>query len=156
MSIQSELETKIPPPLLGVVTALLMWLLAQLLPSMSIFGTHLFYVGIAVMLIGFSLDMVALGQFLCQKVHFDPTKPQNTNKLVISGLYHYSRNPMYLGLLITLIGWSLFLSNLASFFLIPAFIYVLTVFQIVPEERILGEKFGESYQQYLSQVRRWL
>jgi protein-S-isoprenylcysteine O-methyltransferase Ste14 len=63
---------------------------------------------------------------------------------------------MYLGLLIALTGWGLYLGNLASLACLPLFVRVLTQIQILPEERILREKFGESYEDYLLQVRRWI
>ena len=63
---------------------------------------------------------------------------------------------MYLGLLLVLIGWGLYLSNLISFIVLPFFVVVLTHMQILPEERILGEKFGKPYRDFLNQVRRWI
>lgn len=156
MSIKTELETKIPPPLLGFVTALLMWLLTQLLPTLSMVSSNLYRVGIVVMLIGLSLDLVALSQFRKNKTTFNPLTPQKASTLVVTGLYKYTRNPMYLGLLIALTGWGMYLGNLASFVCLPIFVRVLTQFQIMPEEHILREKFGASYEIYFARVRRWI
>jgi protein-S-isoprenylcysteine O-methyltransferase Ste14 len=156
MSIKTELETKIPPPLLGFVAALLMWLLTQLLPTLTMVSSNIYRVGIALMLAGLSLDLIALRQFLKNKTTINPTAPEKASTIVVTGLYRYSRNPMYLGLLIALTGWGLYLGNLASLACLPLFVRVLTQIQILPEERILLEKFGESYENYLLQVRRWL
>ncbi len=157
MSTKTELETKIPPPLLGLMTALMMWLLAQLLPTLSlVLSSNLYRAGIAIMLVGFCLDLFALFQFRGKHTSINPLHPENASTMVNTGLYKYTRNPMYLGLLITLTGWALFLGNLASFACLPIFVRVLTRFQIIPEERILAEKFGAPYEAYLKQVRRWL
>ena len=156
MSINSELETKIPPPLLGLVTALLMWLLAQLLPTLSMVSSNLYRVGIVIMLAGFSLDLIALFQFRRKDTSINPLHPENASSMVITGLYRYTRNPMYLGLLIVLTGWALYLGNLASFACLPIFVRMITKFQILPEERILRKKFGKDYEEYLGKVRRWI
>jgi protein-S-isoprenylcysteine O-methyltransferase Ste14 len=156
MSTQSELETKIPPPLIGLVTALFMWLVAQLLPTLEMASTNLYRVGIALIIAGFSLDVIALLQFRKNKTTFSPLNPDKASTIVATGLYRFSRNPMYLGLFIALTGWGLFLGNLASLACLPAFVRLITRFQIKPEERILSEKFGESYTDYLKQVRRWI
>ncbi len=156
MNSKSDLETKIPPPLLGFVTGLMMWLLSQLLPTLSMPSSNLFRVGIVIMLLGFCLDVIALLQFRKNKTTISPLSPEKASTLVISGLYKYTRNPMYLGLLIVLTGWAFFLGNLASFACLPIFVRLITRFQILPEEQILGEQFGEPYEQYLTQVRRWI
>lgn len=156
MSTENELETKIPPPLLGLVTGLMMWLLSQLLPTLSMVSSNLYRVGIVIILAGLCLDVVALLQFRKNNTTISPLSPEKASTMVINGLYKYSRNPMYLGLLIVLTGWAFFLGNLASFACLPIFVRLITRFQIIPEERILRETFGEPYEKYLTQVRRWI
>ena len=73
-----------------------------------------------------------------------------------SGVYTITRNPMYLGLAIVLLGWACFLSNALAFAFIPAFVLYMNRFQIGPEEAVLGGMFGEQYTSYRSRVRRWL
>ena len=156
MSLKSELETKVPPPLLGAATALFMWLLAQVLPTLTMPSTKINTVGLVIMGIGFCIDLLALTQFLKLKTSFDPTKPHKASTVVTHGLYKYSRNPMYLGLLIVLLGWGLFLGNLASLACLFIFVPLITHLQVLPEERILKEKFGDDYERYKSNVRRWI
>ena len=156
MSLKSELETKIPPPLLGFATALFMWLLAQVLPSLTMPSTNINKVGVVVIIVGICLDLLALSQFLRIRTSFDPTRPHKASTMVTSGLYRHSRNPMYLGLLIALLGWGLFLGNLASLACLFVFVPVITHFQVLPEERILREKFGKEYEEYAANVRRWV
>jgi protein-S-isoprenylcysteine O-methyltransferase Ste14 len=79
----------------------------------------------------------------------------NANYLVTNGLYKYSWNPMYLGLLVMLIGWDLYLSSLSPLLLLPLFVWILTKQQIIPEEIIMMDKFGQEYEDYQKHVRRW-
>ncbi|MEE9302341.1 MAG: isoprenylcysteine carboxylmethyltransferase family protein, partial [Thiotrichaceae bacterium] len=80
----------------------------------------------------------------------------NASHLVTSGMYRYTRNPMYVGLAILLTGWAIYLGSASPFLLIPLFVFVLTIQQIKPEEVILEEKFGQEYINYKNSVRRWL
>ena len=63
---------------------------------------------------------------------------------------------MYLGLLIMLFGFAVFLGKLTPFLLLPLFYLVITEMQIKPEEAILEEKFGQEFLEYKSKVRRWI
>ena len=80
----------------------------------------------------------------------------STSSLVVSGIYKYTRNPMYLGFVLVLLGWAAFLSNLAAFVLLPAFVLYISRFQIRPEERVLASLFPDEYPAYRDQVRRWV
>ncbi|HEV8366930.1 MAG TPA: isoprenylcysteine carboxylmethyltransferase family protein, partial [Pyrinomonadaceae bacterium] len=75
---------------------------------------------------------------------------------VSTGVYRFTRNPMYLGLLLTLLGWAAFLSNPASLLFVPIFVLYINRFQIKPEEQVLSSLFGAEYMAYKSRVRRWL
>ena len=86
----------------------------------------------------------------------NPFRPQNTSSLVTSGIYRFTRNPMYLGLLAIVLGWGTFLCSAFAFLGPVAFVAYITRFQIVPEERVLLAKFGSAYSTYLARVRRWL
>jgi protein-S-isoprenylcysteine O-methyltransferase Ste14 len=76
--------------------------------------------------------------------------------LVISGVYRISRNPMYLGMLLFLCAWALYIGNPLSGVGAVLFGVVMNVFQIAPEEKVLSEKFGKAYLDYCSKVRRWI
>ena len=156
MSFKTALETKIPPPVYGLLTALIIWWIASILPSLELLPGWFKQAGILLIVIGISLDLTALSQFFKQKTTPNPLSPNKANTIVVSGLYRYSRNPMYLGLLISLTGWALYLGNLAGLACLPIFVLLLNQMQIKPEERALKEKFGESYRNYLRDVRRWL
>ena len=76
--------------------------------------------------------------------------------MVTWGVYALSRNPMYLGGLIMLLGWAVFLSNALAFLLLPGYVLYINRFQIAPEERALTALFGQQYAAYQVRVRRWL
>ncbi len=82
--------------------------------------------------------------------------PEKASKVVDTGIYAYSRNPMYLALLLVLLALASFLANIAVLFIIPVFIAYITRFQIIPEERALTNNFGRDYLDYTNRVRRWI
>ena len=80
----------------------------------------------------------------------------DVSSLVKDGVYAYTRNPMYVGLVIVLIGWALWLGSFLSLIIVPLFMYAITKLQIKPEEQVLTELFGIEYIEYMKKVRRWL
>lgn len=86
----------------------------------------------------------------------NPTRPGSSTVLVVSGVYRFTRNPMYLGFLLMLLGAAAQLENAAAFIVWPAFVLYLNRFQIRPEEEALRALFGEAFIRYQSRVRRWL
>ncbi len=100
--------------------------------------------------------MIAIISFIKTKTTINPRSPQNLHQLVPTGLYRFSRNPMYLGLFCLLLGSVICLGNPLNIFLLLIFLVVITLFQIRPEEKILNKKFGDTYQHYCRQVRSWL
>jgi protein-S-isoprenylcysteine O-methyltransferase Ste14 len=80
----------------------------------------------------------------------------SSTSLVVSGVYAFTRNPMYLGFLLMLAGLAVFLSNAVGFLLLPAFVFYISRFQIEAEERALTSRFGKEFITYKSRVRRWL
>lgn len=63
---------------------------------------------------------------------------------------------MYVGFLLMLAAWGVFLANVLSILLLPLFVVYLNQFQIIPEENALLVKFGDDYARYLKSVRRWI
>ena len=150
------LKLIIPPPVYMLIFAGLMFLLAKYIPVTTLLvapANKIAYLFAGLALI---IDLSALGLFFLSKTTPNPIKPENANTIVTKGMYRFSRNPMYLGLFFWLLAWALHLSVLSPFLLLPVFIFVLTVQQIIPEEEILEEKFGESYLDYKQRVRRWI
>ena len=146
----------IPPPLIGLLTGAGMWGLARMLPDLTVEASLLRWCALAVMAVGVLIEAVSVLAFLRARTTVTPLKPEKASTLVVSGLYHVSRNPMYLGMLILLMGWALWLANRAALMLPPVFVIYLTLFQIKPEEAALSEKFGSDYEAYRGRVRRWI
>lgn len=107
-------------------------------------------------LAGLALDMSGLIAFHRAKTTLNPRSPERSTSIVRSGPYRFTRNPMYLGLALMLLGFCAYLANPATVVAVAVFIAYITRFQIIPEERLLHAKFGESYAQYKRSVRRWL
>lgn len=152
----SRLELKIPPPLVAIACGLLMWGLAGALPAAELTLPLLGLLAPICALLGLGLILASMLQFLRARTTIDPTRPAHAAQLVLSGCNRFSRNPMYLGALMLLLGWALWLGNLATLPGLPLFVLYLNRFQIGPEERFLTEKFGEQYLAYCARVRRWL
>ncbi|WP_298503202.1 isoprenylcysteine carboxylmethyltransferase family protein [uncultured Maribacter sp.] len=149
------MKLKIPPVVVLFVFGLLMYLLAKFLP----FGYfHFFgrmYMVYFLFTIAFLIGLFAIIQFFVNKTTIDPRNPDKVSSLVVSGLYRYSRNPMYLALLLILFGWCIILGNAFNYILAVIFVRYMNRFQIFPEERALRKKFGKEYALYCSRVRRW-
>ena len=86
----------------------------------------------------------------------NPLKPETSAALVSTGVYSFTRNPMYLGMALALFAWAVYLSSVWSLLGPVLFALYITRFQIVPEERVLDGLFGASFAAYKKRVRRWL
>ncbi|MCP9758538.1 isoprenylcysteine carboxylmethyltransferase family protein [Aquitalea sp. S1-19] len=150
-----RLELKIPPPLLFLLLAGLMWLLSRATPDMRGIEAG-FYPVAALALSGSLLLLAGVAAFIRARTSVDPRKPDGASALVSSGIYRLSRNPMYLGDLLLLGAWAFYLGNALTLILLPVFVLYMNRFQIRPEERALGRHFGAAYHDYCRRVRRWL
>lgn len=151
-----DLELKIPPVLQVILFALAMWVLAKALPAADLsipIRSELFAL---LVFSGFALAFAGLLEFRKANTTIDPRFPRESARLVVDGVYRISRNPMYLGMALALIGYGIYLANGAVFLMIPVFVLYMSRFQIVPEERAMLEKFGRQYQAYTARVRRWI
>lgn len=150
------LELKAPPLALVFLMAAFMWLARWAVPTFGfeLPARTLFSVSAAVA--GAVIGGLGFASFIRAKTTVNPMKPDSSSSLVVSGIYRFTRNPMYLGFLLGLLGWAIFLANALAFFLLPAFIVYMNRFQIEPEEKALARLFGEQFVAYRSRVRRWL
>ena len=150
------LELKIPPPVIALLVAASMWFARSCAPSLGLDIPWRLGFAIAPAVIGIALALAGVLAFRKAKTTVNPTKPEATSTVVATGIYRFTRNPMYLGMLMVLIGWAVFLANAVSFLLLPLFVLYMNRFQIGPEERALSEHFGREYSAYMHSVRRWL
>jgi len=132
-----------------------MWLLHKYIPLTNIITPPFNNIGFVFIGTGFFIDLWSLILFFKHKTTFHPLKLEKTEKLVTSGMYKFSRNPMYLGLLLLLAGWAIMLGSLSAFVPVPLFVLLLNRVQIYHEEKILLEKFPDKYKEYRARVRRW-
>lgn len=152
----SVLELRIPPPIVMLLTGILMRLASSAVPSLAFPIPARVALAVALAVAGFVVASVAFFSFRRVRTTVDPRKPDEATNLVAAGLYKVTRNPMYLGLLLILAGWAIFLANAMAFVFLPVFVLYLNRFQIEPEERALALKFGAQYAAYKARVRRWL
>ncbi|MEO0327865.1 MAG: isoprenylcysteine carboxylmethyltransferase family protein [Pseudomonadota bacterium] len=146
----------VPPPIYALVCAFAIWLLNQYFPTFEYRFSVQTLLASLLIILGVSMDLLSIRRFFKIGTTVSPVSPQNTEALVTEGVYSISRNPMYLGLLFILTGIAIWAGNLLGLLTIPVFVFLITKFQIIPEEEILLEKFGEVYGNYLMKVRRWI
>jgi len=150
------LELKIPPPVYALSMAVMMWLLNQYFPVLRFIDSPWNKLGLVLIVLAIILDSSSLYLFIKKHTTINPMHPNHTKDLVTTGLYRFTRNPMYVGLLVILFGYAIWLGSLTPFVLLPLFYGLITNMQIKAEERILEEKFGQEYLDYKNRVRRWL
>ena len=152
----NALALKVPPVAQVIITAAAMYGVSKMVPALtfSLNGSTALAVGLGAM--GMSLGVMGVTQFRKAQTTPNPQALEKVSSLVTSGIYRYSRNPMYLGLVLILLGWAFYLSHFLAFVLLPVFILYMTRFQIQPEEQMMARKFGKTYQAYLNKVRRWI
>ena len=150
------LELRVPPVVLTLVAASLMWLLARTTPGFvwprglrAIVAVTLFAGGLAV-------AIFAVREFRAARTTVNPLQPAAASTMVRSGIYGRTRNPMYLGMVLVLAAWSVWLASPAAMAVLPVVAVYLDRFQIVPEERALAARFGREFAEYQRSVRRWL
>ena len=107
-------------------------------------------------LLGFGILFSAARSFKEQKTTINPIKIETASSLVVSGIFNYSRNPMYLGMALILLGLSLKFNLIGGLIFTALFILFITNFQIKPEEKAMQKIFGEEFLSYKNKVRRWL
>jgi protein-S-isoprenylcysteine O-methyltransferase Ste14 len=147
-------SVKLHPPILLLIHVLAAFLLNWLLPLSFGFQKSFEWAGYLLVLTGMGLAVSAVNRFGKARTTVDPHG--SVSAIVTSGPYHFSRNPIYLGFVCTLIGLPLALRNYWGAVLSPVFMMSLFQWVIKHEEAYLEKKFGNVYTSYKSRVRRWL
>jgi protein-S-isoprenylcysteine O-methyltransferase Ste14 len=150
------LETKVPPPLVAVLTAIGMWALRTQLPSPDTAPMGDGRIAAAIAVLGVAIAVSGVIAFRRARTTTNPVHPGKASSLVRSGVYRITRNPMYLGVTIVLTGWAFGLGSAMTMIGPMLFVAYVTVFQIAPEERVLLGIFGDDYREYTRRVRRWI
>ena len=150
------LELKIPPVAVALITAICMWLAARAVPGIEVpFPGHDVVTGMMAVSGGF-IALLGVVAFSRAGTTVNPMKPGSSSSLVVTGIYSVTRNPMYLGLLLVLLAWAIYLANVLSVLLLPAFVWYMARYQIEPEEKALTALFGPEFTAYAARVRRWI
>jgi protein-S-isoprenylcysteine O-methyltransferase Ste14 len=152
----SALELRIPPLALFILFAVMIWAAGAYLPVGNIALPGCRAVAVIAFLLGWGVVGAGVFEFRRRKTTMSPFSPERTASVVSSGIYRWTRNPMYLGMALALFGVAAWRSSLPGFAVVLLFCLYLTRFQIQPEERMLLKLFGAEYAAYMNQVRRWI
>ena len=133
-----------------------MWIVSLISPSLTKEFQWGNVVALAIATLGIAIALAGVLEFRRARTTVDPTAPSKSTSVVTSGIYRFTRNPMYLGFLLVLAGWAAYLSNPVVLLGPAFFVFYMNRFQIIPEERILKSRFGAPFERYLGAVRRWV
>tara|TARA_B100001287_G_scaffold186938_1_gene157756 strand:- start:117 stop:563 length:447 start_codon:yes stop_codon:yes gene_type:complete len=148
------MDNKVPPPIVTFICGLAIYF------SKSFFNEFFSYsnniISLFLLILGLVVFLSAVKSFRKQKTTVNPLEPRQASSLVTSGIFKFSRNPMYLGMLIILLSLS-FKFNLIGGMTISLFFYIfITKFQIIPEEAAMNELFGNEFINYSNKTKRWI
>ncbi|MDG2017930.1 MAG: isoprenylcysteine carboxylmethyltransferase family protein [Porticoccaceae bacterium] len=148
------LSKKIPPPIVTLIFGALIYCSAEYF--YQFYFVYQAIVSFVIALIGTCILSVAIVQFKQFKTTVNPLKPESASALVTNGIFKFSRNPMYLGMLLLIISLWIKTGAVAGFVLLPCYVAYLNYFQIASEERAMRKLFTDSYDAYCQRARRWI
>jgi protein-S-isoprenylcysteine O-methyltransferase Ste14 len=151
-----RLETRVPPPVVTLALAIAMWGANRLVPGASTNGVARTIVSGVLFALAILVAGSGIRSFARSRTSIDPHRPEKATALVTDGIFRWSRNPMYLSMVLALLGWAVWLGRVWLVLGPVAFVLYITRFQIRPEERTLAEKFGAEYESYRRRTRRWI
>ena len=148
------MNNKIPPPIVTIFFGLCIYLSRSYFPVFS--GSALNFLSIFFFVYGIFVFAAAVISFKKQKTTVNPISIENASSLVVSGIFKYSRNPMYLGMSFVLLGLAFKFNVIGGLLFTGIFMLFITIFQIKPEEVAMEKLFGQEWKDYTKNVRRWL
>jgi len=146
----------LPPPLVVALLAAAMWGLDRAFPAGRIAFAGQQSLAIALLALAAALMAAAVVSFASAKTTINPLRPANASHLITTGVFRWSRNPIYLADLLLLAAWAVWLGNFANVVWLVVFVAYINRFQIRPEEAALSRLFVAEYATYCARVRRWL
>ena len=148
------MNNKIPPPIVTLICALIIYFSSSFFPSY----TFPLFNAMSILSLGSGLLLIflAVNSFKKSQTTINPLQPDLASSLVTDGVFKYSRNPMYLGMLFILIFISLRFNLIGGSLVALGFVIYITKYQIVPEEIAMVKLFNDKFIAYKSRVRRWL
>ena len=151
------MHLRIPPPIVALIGILLIFLSKDYILILYLHPHLQNTLSLIFLIIGFVIIFSATKEFKKSDTTVNPMKPETSTSLVTSGIFKYTRNPMYLGLTSILLASCFYFSSLLGIIVyVPLFILYITVFQIIPEEETMKGLFNDEYFEYCSKVRRWI
>src|SRR4051812_543756 len=150
------MRTPVPPDLVMLIAGTLMWTLHRWIPLGHWIFAPWQLLGLIPAVVGVAMVAAAIRRFSRAHTTVNPLDPTKASRLVTGGVFRLSRNPMYLGMLLILLGWAIALGSESPWLILPIFVVVITFFQIIPEEQALQSLFGTEYLPYRQRVARWI
>jgi protein-S-isoprenylcysteine O-methyltransferase Ste14 len=147
---------KLPPVAVFLFTAIAMWLVASAAGFAELHVPARGAIAAVLLVAGGGAGIAGIIAFRRHGTTVHPMEPEKASVVVTTGIYGFTRNPMYLGLAFLLASWAIWLQNLVAIALLPVFVAYMTRFQILPEEHAMTSRFGDDYVGYRAKVRRWL
>jgi protein-S-isoprenylcysteine O-methyltransferase Ste14 len=149
-------DVRFPPPLIFLIATLLGVAFRYLVRPAPVPVDRFISAAGGVLILMAGVGLIVSARILFARTGQSPMPWKPSPELILKGPYRFTRNPMYLGITLFEIGLGVAINNLwISVFAVPALLTV-HVIAVLPEERYLSQKFGESYKTYLTQVRRYL
>ena len=148
------MNNKIPPPIVTLFFGLCIYLSRPYFPEFN--NSVLNSLSIISFAVGIFVFAAAVSSFKKQKTTVNPISIENASSLVVSGIFKYSRNPMYLGMSFVLLGLAFKFNVIGGLLFTGIFMSFMTIFQIKPEEVAMEKLFDQEWKDYTKNVRRWL
>ena len=149
-------ELKVPPLAWLGFFGTLMWVFSRWCPGMAIHFPLQGQLALVLIILGLFIMLAGVQAFKVAQTTVNPLQPSASSQLVTNGVYQHTRNPMYVGMALILSAWFVALGNIVNVVFVLGFVTCITNLQILPEERILTESFGDEYLAYMTRVPRWL
>ena len=147
------MKNTIPPPIVTFICALLIYLSKPIFPELIIKYSNL--ISLVFLIFGLVIIIISFQRFKKEKTTINPINIEKASSLVTGGIFKYSRSPMYLGMLLILISITIRFNIYGGILIVGFFVYFITYFQILPEEKAMLKLFGEDFINYKNETRRW-
>ena len=148
------MKTKIPPPIIALTCIVINYLSTYFINPIKFANIEI--IGILILLVGLVTAMLAIFLFKKVKTTVNPINPEEVSTLVTTGIFSVTRNPMYLGLFFVICSTVFFFGSWFGIIILILFVWYINKFQIIPEEEAMEKLFGDKYNEYRQNVRRWI
>ena len=148
------MSNKIPPPIVTLFFGLCIYLSRSYFPEFSF--SILSSLSTISFVLGITVFATAVSSFKRQNTTVNPISIEKASSLVVNGVFKYSRNPMYLGMLFILLGLTFKFNLIGGLLFTSIFMIFISIFQIKPEEAAMEKLFDQEWKDYIKNVRRWL